>query len=635
MHPADLKFETFLSEYSDFSFLRDLLEDPDAAKHVPNKKPRQVFRGHYVRVDPTPLPDPLYVAHSADLLGTLGLTEFDPQNSVLFRDLFSGVPVRSAAIKAPAGSGTGWATGYALSIYGQEYYDNCPFRTGNGYGDGRAISVLEVDLSRASISGRKAVSEPRYPYVVGELFSSSHWEMQLKGGGTTPYCRSGDGRAVLRSSVREFLASEAMYYLGVPTSRALCLFVSATETVQRPWYGKGSLSEDPDRLVTEPTAITTRVAPSFIRVGQLELFGRRARKNEHPNAIRELRQLIHHTIKREYAELIPMGETVDTWTVEKLDPVTTLRFANLFALNLARLVAHWIRVGYCQGNFNSDNCAVGGWTLDYGPFGFVEEYAPEFQMWTGGGEHFSFMNQPTAAAMNFKMFCFALMPVMLLFEESTARDANGTTTYADQLGEILKDFPRIVQREMEEMIAKKMGLLTFRAPLWNDLESLLRRTSVDWTLFWRTLSDFPSCVDDLKPSFYSLARRKELQRLRLNAHYRIHFEGSKDAAPSEEQGLNEEWNRWISRWHEALTEDNRPASLVSAEMRRVNPRIIPREWMLVDAYTAAEGGNFSLLHELQQELRDPYGTRPGGKYYKKKPEELFGVGGVSHCSCSS
>ena len=169
----------------------------------------------------------------------------------------------------------GWATGYALSIYGTEYYEQCPFRTGNGYGDGRAVSIFE-----AVINGKR-------------------WEMQLKGGGRTPYCRGADGRAVLRSSIREFLAQEHMYALGVPTSRSLTLYTSKTETVKRPWFTNGSYSRDPEVMIDEAVAITTRVAPSFLRVGQLELFGRRARKNEHPKAMEELENIVLHLINRE------------------------------------------------------------------------------------------------------------------------------------------------------------------------------------------------------------------------------------------------------------------------------------------------------------------------------------------------
>ncbi|MEJ2469488.1 MAG: protein adenylyltransferase SelO family protein, partial [Campylobacterales bacterium] len=194
--------------------------------------------------------------------------------------------------------------------------------------------------------------------------------MQLKGGGRTPYCRGADGRAVLRSSIREFLAQEHMHALGVPTSRSLSLYTSKTETVSRPWFTNGSYSRNPEVMLEEAVAITTRVAPSFIRVGQLELFGRRARKNEHPKALEELEQIVLHLIDREYSDAIdaalPLRDKV-------------LLLAAEFRERLTSLVAEWIRVGYCQGNFNSDNTAAGGFTLDYGPFGFIEMFDPRYQ----------------------------------------------------------------------------------------------------------------------------------------------------------------------------------------------------------------------------------------------------------------
>jgi uncharacterized protein YdiU (UPF0061 family) len=161
-----------------------------------------------------------------------------------------------------------------------------------------------------------------------------------------------------------------MHALGVPTSRALSLYVSKTEQVQRPWY-----SQDSDRLITEAGAITTRVVPSFIRVGQLELFGRRAREQEHPQALQELEHLVLHLIAREYAQVIdPQLSTA----------AKVLLLARIFR-RLTSLVANWVRVGYCQGNFNGDNCTARGFTLDYGPFGFCEVFDPHYQPWTGTG----------------------------------------------------------------------------------------------------------------------------------------------------------------------------------------------------------------------------------------------------------
>ena len=185
---------------ADYSFISSLKADPQATSDGVDHQPRQVFCGHYVPVSPTPLKAPGYIAHSNTLFCELGL---DDELAVTeeFVRFFSGdlsqapQPMRQ----------TGWATGYALSIYGTEYTQQCPFGTGNGYGDGRAMSVFEG------------------------LFNGKRWEMQLKGGGRTPYCRGADGRAVLRSSVREFLAQEHMHSLGVPTSRSLSLVMSHAE----------------------------------------------------------------------------------------------------------------------------------------------------------------------------------------------------------------------------------------------------------------------------------------------------------------------------------------------------------------------------------------------------------------------
>ena len=165
--------------------------DPEATDDGNDHNPRQVRSGHYVPVKPTPIGSPDYVAHASAFFDELGLSHSLAQDEAFTR-LFSGDISVATAPMHPFG----WATGYALSIYGTEYTQQCPFRNGNGYGDGRAVSVFEG------------------------CFKGARWEMQLKGGGRTPYCRGADGRAVLRSSVREFLAQEFMHALGVPTSRS-------------------------------------------------------------------------------------------------------------------------------------------------------------------------------------------------------------------------------------------------------------------------------------------------------------------------------------------------------------------------------------------------------------------------------
>jgi uncharacterized protein YdiU (UPF0061 family) len=564
------------------AFLRNLAPDPEQARHAPNKTARQVKSGHYVELHPTSLPAPRYVIHSRAFFQALGLADEVASDPVFMQfftgDLDSGLEAANAAGVSSTVRASGWATGYALSIYGQEMVSNCPFRTGNGYGDGRAISVLEVLL---------ADGQP--------------WEFQLKGGGTTPYCRGGDGRAVLRSSIREFLASEAMAALGVPSARAMCLFVSGSETVRRPWYSPGAKTEEPDRMVDEPAAITTRAAPSFLRVGQFELFGRRARHNAHPRALAELEAIFLHALDREYPDLATALHGPEVTLADKV-----VAIAREFGVRLSHLVAHWIRVGYCQGNFNSDNCALGGRTLDYGPFGFMEAYDPAFQMWIGGGEHFAFMNQPMAAMVNFRMFCTAMVP--LLGQDTRAME---------ELDAVVQALPDSMAGTLNAMWAQKMGLLEFRAELFAELHTLMAQTPVDYTIFWRELSSLPQQVADLRPSFYS----------------------SRGAYCLEPTVMEARWTAWLQKWHTALAQEGRDPLEVSVAMKLVNPKYIAREWMLVEAYrSATDAGDFTLVRRLHALLADPYSEQSpelAALYYTKKRDEYFDLGGTSHCSCSS
>jgi uncharacterized protein YdiU (UPF0061 family) len=547
-----------LAKLANYSLVESLKCDPEAKADGADHAPRQVFSGHYVLVKPTPIKDPEYIAHSKNLFHELGFADSLAESSDFVR-MFSG---DLSQVPEPMRK-VGWATGYALSIFGTEYTQQCPFRTGNGYGDGRAVSVLEV--------------------VIPDRNGGRRWEMQLKGGGRTPYCRGADGRAVLRSSVREFLAQEQMHALGVPTSRSLSLYVSRTEKVQRPWYSEGSRSVDPDTMVEEPVAIATRVAPSFIRVGQIELFGRRARRQEHPEALEELEALVLHLIDREYAGVIDINLS----TAEKV-----VLLAREFRGRLSSLVANWIRVGYCQGNFNSDNCAAGGFTLDYGPFGFCDRFDPYYQPWTGGGEHFAFFNQPVAAERNFEMFCTALQPLLASHPEAQL-----------QLDEIRIGFATVMQEEMEAMFAAKLGLATFDAALFSEMVTLMMKTSVDYTIFFRELSSIPDEIGPLKKSFYT-----EL-----------------------DDEMEGRWSEWLTKW-QSLVSDS------SEEMRRVNPKYTLREWLLAPAYQQAATGNYAPLRELQQVMTQPYAEQSKAveeQYYRLKPAEFSELGGLSQMSCSS
>ena len=568
-----------LAKLANYSLMDTLNCDPHATQDGIDHRSRQVFSGHYVPVNPTPIKDPEYIAHSQSLFSELGFADSLAESADFMR-MFSGdisqVPEPMRKI--------GWATGYALSIYGTEYIQQCPFQTGNGYGDGRAVSVLE-----AVINGQR-------------------WEMQLKGGGRTPYCRGADGRAVLRSSIREFLAQEHLHALGVPTSRSLSLYVSKSETVQRPWYSEGSRAENPDMMVSEAVAISTRVAPSFLRVGQLELFARRARNNEHPKALEELEKIVLHLIDREYADVIDQQLSL----AEKV-----VVLAREFQNRLTSLIANWIRIGFCQGNFNSDNCAAGGFTLDYGPFGFCDVFNPYYQPWTGGGRHFSFLNQPNAAESNFIMFCSALRHLVVSHKECLK-----------ELDKIEGEFQSVMRMQMKKMWAAKLGLVLeeegegFDYELFSELQKLMVKTPVDYTIFFRELSSIPDDIGPLKKSFYNHSSTNNAQKT---------------------EEMDTLWEAWLVKWKSRLNSSadaSSPRSYeeISKQMKLVNPKYILREWFVKPAYQQATAGNYSLIKELQNVMTNPYAEQPQeieDKYYRLKPSEFFAIGGLSHLSCSS
>jgi uncharacterized protein YdiU (UPF0061 family) len=283
-----------------------------------------------------------------------------------------------------------------------------------------------------------------------------------------------------------------------------------------------------------------------------------------------------------------------------------LQLARLFRGRLTSLVAHWMRVGYCQGNFNSDNCAAGGYTLDYGPFGFCELFDPRFQPWTGGGEHFCFFNQPAAAEVNYGMFVKSLRPLLEDNPETLA-----------QLDAIHEGFADAMQQELEAMWAGKLGLAGYDAELVQELLQLMVNSRADYTMTFRRLSALaaepgaamPEQLASLKESFY---------------------------LPSSEE-LDGQWSRWLERWRDRISEAGDTAATSDA-MKRRNPKYTWREWLVAPAYEQAAQGDFSLIQELQEVFSHPYDEQSAeveAKVDRLKPREFFNAGGVSHYSCSS
>ncbi len=598
--PTLTETERRFAQHASYSYRERLDVDPDAARNVPNRESREVRSGHYVPVKPTPLPLPALVIASEDLAKELQLEL--PLSEPMVR--FLGAD--SSAIPEFDFS---WATPYALAIYGQPMYRQDPFGNGRGYGDGRAISIAEVLLD-----------------------NGKRWELQLKGAGGersgfvallssflfivgTPFRRGGDGRAVLRSSIREFLASEAMRHLGVRTTRALSLVVSGRERVSRPWFSPdsgsrrlpslddprlahlplkmremllaqlGQQQQDPDVMITEPCAITCRVASSFVRVGHVDLFARRAR-GETPGVfgnariqdmstgLEQLVKMVEFAMFREFPEC-----------------KTPIEFLRASSQRIAELTANWIRVGFCQGNFNSDNCLVSGTQMDYGPFGFIERYDPMWNMWVGGGEHFAFMNQPRAGHENFKTLVGAVMPILNDAEKVEAE-------------ELAENHFAVATDALNEVWRRKLGLAEWTSEaqqLISELLELMEECKADYTLTWRQLGEVAEAGKGDSATFGAVFY--EL----LNG----------DRQPK--------WNAWLAKWLQLKPD--------VATMRAANPVVVPREWMLVDAYERAYQGDYSGVEELHQLFRNPY-TAPEpvalSKFARRAPEAVLGKPGTAY-----
>ena len=355
----------------------------------------------YTRLMPTPLPAPYFVAASAPAARLVGLDAADLAHED-FVAVFTGnhVPPRSQPLAA---------------VYSGHQFGHWAGQLG----DGRAILLGDID----GLDGRM--------------------ELQLKGAGMTPYSRMGDGRAVLRSSIREFLCSEAMAALGIPTTRALMVTGS----------NKGIIRE-----TMETAAVVTRMAPSFVRFGSFEHW----RYRDKPE---ELRTLADYVIRTFYPDLAGAPNPY----LALLEEVTR---------RTARMIAHWQSVGFMHGVMNTDNMSILGLTLDYGPFGFMEAFdVDHICNHTDQGGRYSYANQVPVGHWN----CYALANALLpLIEDQEAAQA-ALEVYVDAYGE-----------KFDELLHAKLGLKTAQdndRALADDMFKLMQANHVDFTLFFRRLGD--------------------------------------------------------------------------------------------------------------------------------------------------
>jgi uncharacterized protein YdiU (UPF0061 family) len=410
---------------------------------------------------------------------------------------------------------------------------------------------------------------------LGETINGAgqRFELQLKGAGSTPYSRRADGRAVLRSSIREFLCSEAMHHLGVPTTRALSL-VTTGEAVMRDMFYDG-------HPVEEPGAVVCRVAPSFIRFGHFELPASRG-----DEAL--LRQLVDFTIARDFPELTSAeDERLVRWFVEICE-------------RTARLMVHWMRVGFVHGVMNTDNMSILGLTIDYGPYGWIEDFDPA---WT-----------PNTTDADGRRYCFGRQPDIARWNLERLAEALATIAHEpNELALGLERYDETYTQEFQRSFAAKFGFVAWRdedAGLIEDIFGLLHRAEVDMTLFFRNLA----LIDVRSPGLAVLK----------DAFYReeLFFEHAAD------------FETWLARW--AVRVQAEPPAMRIARMNAANPRYVLRNYLAQQAIDRAEKGNPEMIHELLDVLRHPYDEQPGRDIFAaRRPEWARNKAGCSMLSCSS
>lgn len=502
--------------------------------------PHEVLDSQWSPVQPVRAADPKLVAHSAEMASLLGIDiQADPG---LAAKIFTGSELAEGSVP------------YAMRYGGHQFGG-----WAGQLGDGRAIAL-------------------------GELLDTKNqqWTLQLKGAGPTPYSRQGDGFAVLRSSVREYLCSEAMHYLGIPTTRSLTLCLTG-DRVDRDIFYNGNVE-------TERGAILCRAAHSFVRFGSFEIHAAHDEQTQ-------LKDLADYVIRQDYSHLWPANNTPTTDTYQQWFQEVLQR--------TAALISHWQRVGFVHAVMNTDNMSILGQTIDYGPYGWLEEYDPR---WTPNfidqqGRRYSYGNQPRMGLWNMVRLANAVLP---LFKNNT-----------EPLEEILNTYNGFFDTQWNAMSAAKIGIDSFDKKsgddtLLKELWSLLETTSTDFTLFFRQLGNLDHN-----------ATPETMIQILSSAFYK---------ADSITDDVRSQFIKWLDNWQKRTKDLGDRSELMNA----TNPKYVLRNYVAQMAIDAAENDDYSVIEELATALKHPYDEQPDyEKYAGLRPEWASQRPGCTMLTCSS
>ena len=504
----------------------------------------------YAKAAPQPVKDPKILTWSDDVASLLNL----PDLATIQRDVHLNAKVAGIF----AGNEVVAGMEPVATRYGGHQFGSWAGQLG----DGRAILLGERKNDR------------------GES-----WEIQLKGAGRTAYSRHADGRAVLRSSLREYLCSEAMFYLGIPTTRALCCVTTGDDVVRDMFY-----DGNPE---AEPGAITTRVARSFLRFGHFEILaGSREPEN--------LKKLVQYAIATFYPQFLAKdAKLTDEIIVQWFDEVIR---------RTALLVVDWLRVGFVHGVLNTDNMSILGLTIDYGPYGWLDSYD---LAWTPNTTDFErrryrFEQQPSIGLWNLTRLAEALSTIA---EDSAALEKS------------LESYATTFQRAYRQMRFHKIGLLNpgeDDGGLIDLLDKALVSTEIDMTIFYRILPEILIAAENVVTD--------EEQFLEL----------LKDALYQERPALEarQMLYHWVHKYRERMKQDSLPDAI--ATMNQMNPVFVPRNYQVQEVLDDLEKGDRGLLDQMLAALKQPYERNNLTEtWFRKRPEWARRRPGCSALSCSS